>query len=315
MEQHIKEQLIKSVNSIKQKLKGMRDEDDETEIKLKRVFKPIIEPMKVISDIVFKPKNDRIYEKIISTSKSSDSSIHEDFQDSMDNTTSEKNLNESNYDLKTPIKFENINVQSDEIIPLWMFDEKIVSESNVLNIPFGIRSSSKQLMMGNEPVKFTEVGTGNSKIVSAIIGDKKYEITPGVKELLLKKNPNFNIIEDYDMLIYRDILNNTHAHRRDFNPTGQIKGDRSKKYCHIIKRLFSELNQKDQNNDFLKYGGNLPALKKYKTHTDLVYWDDPNELIDRLKLLIASRNAGNNNHDNEIISIIEELKEANIIKG
>ncbi|CAG9137606.1 unnamed protein product, partial [Plutella xylostella] len=45
-----------------------------------------------------------------------------------------------------------------------------------------------------------------------------------------------------------------------------------------------------------------------------VYWDDPNELIERLQLLIASKDAGNTNHDNEILSIIEELKEAGIIK-
>lgn len=44
-----------------------------------------------------------------------------------------------------------------------------------------------------------------------------------------------------------------------------------------------------------------------------VHWDNPNELVERLKLLLASQAAGNNNHNNEIVSIIEELKEANII--
>ena len=45
-----------------------------------------------------------------------------------------------------------------------------------------------------------------------------------------------------------------------------------------------------------------------------MYWDDPNELVDRLRLLISSTTAGHNNHNNEIISLIEELKEANIIQ-
>jgi hypothetical protein len=40
------------------------------------------------------------------------------------------------------------------------------------------------------------------------------------------------------------------------------------------------------------------------------YWDDPNELVDRLRLLIASRDAGHSGHENEILSIIEELREA-----
>lgn len=43
------------------------------------------------------------------------------------------------------------------------------------------------------------------------------------------------------------------------------------------------------------------------------FYDDSNELCDRLRLLIASRTAGNTNHSQEINSIIAELREANII--
>ena len=46
---------------------------------------------------------------------------------------------------------------------------------------------------------------------------------------------------------------------------------------------------------------------------DYVYWDDINELVDRLRLLVMSRNAGNTGVHNEIESIIEELVEAGII--
>ncbi|EZA53516.1 hypothetical protein X777_07026 [Ooceraea biroi] len=46
---------------------------------------------------------------------------------------------------------------------------------------------------------------------------------------------------------------------------------------------------------------------------DYVHWDNPNELVDRLRLLNASRQAGNNSHDNEMLSIIEELREAGLI--
>jgi len=38
-----------------------------------------------------------------------------------------------------------------------------------------------------------------------------------------------------------------------------------------------------------------------------VHWDDSNELVDRFWLMNASRNAGNNAHDKEFLSIIEEL--------
>ena len=73
----------------------------------------------------------------------------------------------------------------------------------------------------------------------------------------------------------------------------------------------------------LKYLGDIAAkrsgiLPKYMIarrarHSEYTYWDDPNELVDRLRLLIAERRAGNNNHDNEIQSILEELREAEII--
>lgn len=44
------------------------------------------------------------------------------------------------------------------------------------------------------------------------------------------------------------------------------------------------------------------------------YFDDPNELCKRLKLLTASKEAGNSNHDQEINSIIEELRELKIVQ-
>jgi len=46
---------------------------------------------------------------------------------------------------------------------------------------------------------------------------------------------------------------------------------------------------------------------------DYVYWDDSNELVDCMRLLEASRQVGHNAHDNEMLSIIEELRGAAII--
>jgi len=47
---------------------------------------------------------------------------------------------------------------------------------------------------------------------------------------------------------------------------------------------------------------------------NLVYWNDPNELVSRLRLLLASQAAGNTGVSNEILSIYEELLEAGLIK-
>jgi len=51
------------------------------------------------------------------------------------------------------------------------------------------------------------------------------------------------------------------------------------------------------------------------TTIDYVHWDDPNKLVDHLRLLDASHQTGNNVHDNEMLSIIEELREASLIKS
>ena len=58
----------------------------------------------------------------------------------------------------------------------------------------------------------------------------------------------------------------------------------------------------------MTYGG----LKLQKNN--FMYWDNPNELVDRLRLLLASQAAGNTSLSNEILSIFEELYEAGIIK-
>lgn len=52
----------------------------------------------------------------------------------------------------------------------------------------------------------------------------------------------------------------------------------------------------------------------YNENIAYEFYDDPNELCDRLRLLVASRSAGNSNHSQEINSIISELREAGVIE-
>lgn len=57
--------------------------------------------------------------------------------------------------------------------------------------------------------------------------------------------------------------------------------------------------------DFIPYNANNRIVYEY--------FDDPNELCDRLRLLVSSKMAGNTNHMQEINSIIEELRELGCI--
>lgn len=132
-----------------------------------------------------------------------------------------------------------------------------------------------------------------------IIGNQSWANTHGLYELLFYKNPkNYDA---YELDIYKQILINSNAHRRKNDPNEQIKGSKGFKYTNIIKKLFQSTHA----------GQGLMSVRLQKPN--YIYWDDPNELVERLKLLIASQNAGHTNQNNEIMSIIEELKEADII--
>lgn len=95
-------------------------------------------------------------------------------------------------------------------------------------------------------------------------------------------------------------MNLTNVHRRDFDATKQRRETNGYKWLEIIKPLTS--NQ----------GGSLMTYNEKPI--EYIYYDDVNEIIiDRLRLLYASKEAGNTSVDNEIQFIIEELRESNII--
>lgn len=63
-----------------------------------------------------------------------------------------------------------------------------------------------------------------------------------------------------------------------------------------------------------KKGGNIETnFIPYNENIAYEFYDNPNELCDRLRLLLASRAAGNSNHSQEINSLIAELRESRYI--
>lgn len=145
--------------------------------------------------------------------------------------------------------------------------------------------SDGNIILGDKEVKFIEN--------SILIDGTTYSTTSGLIQLLFLKNPL--IYNDNDLEVYKSILIQTSAHLT--LKSKKIKKSGSK-YKDIIRKLFPS-------------GGQL-SMKLQKNN--LVYWDNPNELVDRLRLLLASKAAGNTGVSNEIISIFEELLEAGLIK-
>ena len=167
---------------------------------------------------------------------------------------------------------------------------------------YGVRLVDNKYKIGNQPIYFkankvVQIGDAGNKV--------SYKGTIGLYELLFKTHPTY-YTED-DLVKYKNILYQTSAHRLNYTPTNPINVNKSHKYKTIISQLF---NGEHKGHGFYTWKQVHPINHKL----DYKYWDDPNELVDRLYLLIASRNAGHTGHENEIKEIIQELRDATYIQ-
>lgn len=118
---------------------------------------------------------------------------------------------------------------------------------------------------------------------------------------------------------YSQILFKTHAIKKHFNPSLTTITSNNTKFKKIVGPfMMDRLNSKDysdnDDDDDKETIGNGMSMTVSDNSIDYVYWDDPNELVTRLQLLLASESAGNTGVGNEIVSIVEELREADIIE-
>ena len=77
---------------------------------------------------------------------------------------------------------------------------------------------------------------------------------------------------------YRKILEVSSAHKRRYDSNEKIRPHNSNKFKYIIAPMFEKQG-----------AGVLPRYKLVRMNAtiDYVYWDDPNELMARFRLLIA----------------------------
>lgn len=325
METSLKRKIVNAAESIKRKVRRMKNIESENEKVLESVFKPITNPLKQLIE-PYKNTNIESRRKNCDWNKEDESDSNESDNDKTiikgkpavkkgkesDSETGDDEIPISNEDSDESRESPNISgssfktVESTPSTPNRDISSWSLSSEAHDDIPFGIRHERGKLMMGS-----ARVYIGNDKIS---VAGQEYRFTPGVKELLLKKVPDMSLITQSDIGTYKSMLIDTNAHRRDYDPTKPIKSNKGRKYLNVIKPLFKLHKNSDSTDSSLPHGSGLNMLKKWKKNVDYVYWDDPNELVDRLKLLIASRDAGNTGLDNEIISIIEELREAGIIR-
>ena len=126
-----------------------------------------------------------------------------------------------------------------------------------------------------------------------IVGKYEYKGTPGLWELIVSKNPKGFTEEDYNN--YAKLMVKTNALRVDYNPENRKpKSSRSYKWNNILSDIWKNRNA-------------------YEGSGVIVIPSDPNTLLERLDLLLASQEAGHTGVGNELVSICDELKRQGVL--
>ena len=226
-----------------------------------------------------------------------DHSDDNNYQTTEATTSSEQNqANDDN--VKTTVDWNEIKSIED-------FLDVLDSGDFGLDRNFGVKKlSNGTYKIGSEMIDFMD-----GKIY---VKGKPYFETLGLLQLLFRRKPNETLITDEDIKNLQRIASETNLLKKDYLPNNSWK---QVNFHTKYQKYLKQVNPGHIETSKLK-GRGLPTFmiaKSQESPLDYKYWDDPNELVDRLRLLVAERSAGNNNHDNEIMAIIEELREAQVI--
>lgn len=180
---------------------------------------------------------------------------------------------------------------------------KLIKGGKDIDHNFGVRVDGDQWMIGNKSIEID--------INDLIIDGLRYTGTRGLYELIFMNNPNPYIYSEEDLDTYALILKNTNAHKVNYSSRGRVKSNRGNKYKNIISQIVAResSNLMTTYSDLVGETVTGSGIVLTDAKPNFIYYDDPNELVDRLRILKASEETGHTGHENEINSIIEELKE------
>lgn len=325
----LKRQLVEATDAVRKKFNSIKSGRVENQLALEKIYEPITKPLKVISSAaIAKPQMESPQLKMPTKRTHSTGSIsghqslfkttpdrHTDDDDSNDrNTTTQDFFMEtpSTSTLTTPGS-ESSFLGDEEIVKEHI--ENLTSGNSKYDTIYGIRIDphTNKLQMGNSEVRFSN---GN---ITLWCGKKKLGVYPGSPRLydiiFLKSPPILNSdevdISDEESQIYGEILNRTKAPYKHYDLRNGLRNSNSKKFHKIIKPLASTALRSRSG---LGLAVHLPTQKLYTNRSvDYVYWNKPKELVDRLRLLWSAKIAGNNNVNNEIVNLVQELREEKIV--
>lgn len=323
-EKNILSELAKASDAIRRKHRILKSGRDTAQQKMQDVFKPIVGPLEELVSYNKNRKHEIKDERV--NIKKEEKEEEEEKEELEEMQEPERMHDETIPDIASDygILHETIQSDADPLSNADDDDDDDESTGNVDNliseylsklyrnektgfdVSYGVRKLAKnKLMIGDSPIHF--------ETNDIYVGDEKFPKSIGLVELLFKNAPKLKYLTPNNLEDYEKIVKTTNAHRKNYKRNGAVRQNKSYKFQNYISNM---LRKKDEHKGGGgSGGGGMPKFKVARKNTtlDYVYWDDPNELVDRLRLLLASQAAGNSSHSNEIISIIEELREAEII--
>jgi hypothetical protein len=278
-------EIIESQNAIRKKYKKFMVKQEAERDYMTKTLQPITEPLFTLMKASAAAQN---VEKILDSNKGTTQPSDEAKTIANQSQNKSKNTTPNNANEKETEKTK------EKVLIDRLLEQYFTMHSNPLSSPeldksYGLRHSGNRWYLGDSVVNVNDR--------DIIIKGTTYKGSPGLYELLFLKNPDDTIYNESDLETYRQMLLATHAHKQRFEQSKQVNSNKGPKYVNIIKKLLTKTG-----------AGMCLNSVRYE------YWDDPNELVERLRLLIASKQAGNTSVENEILSIIEELREAGIIE-
>lgn len=174
--------------------------------------------------------------------------------------------------------------------------QQYLSNKKAVDKTFGIYNRDGQFYIGNSPITIQ----GDD----VTIGDKTYQGTPGLWELITMLYPNKTLYTATDLENYAEIMDRTNAISSKTNPN-KPKASRSDKYRDIIKPIWERR----------PYKGKLTQLSPTPSRatsgtgfsSTIILPSDPNALVEMLSLRLAGVKAGNTGARNEAVAISDEL--------
>ena len=158
---------------------------------------------------------------------------------------------------------------------------------------FGIRKVKNHYYIGSKRVTFKD-----DDIIIMNTGER-FIGTVGLWGLITSKDPDKDLIDwtKDDRRRYDRLMSITNALHKDYNPRRGPRSSRGNKWKNILSSIWH----------------NKEPKKDYEGSGVVVIPSDPNALLERLDLLLASQEAGHTGVRNELVSICDELKRQGVL--